>query len=239
MERPAKASGKVRIELDGLFEKRLSLQRRVAKHVPPVGVIVCLDEEQIGVRILGWPVIEPRFFIWRKFRLKSRGNFLREIGLDGEDVGQIAVVIFRPNVLVVVRVDQLHAHSDAIADPTDAAFQKRGYAQRFANFAGVAHAIATIRHDRHARDDLQIADLRKIRQDIVLHAVGEVGVLLFIAEALKGQDGNRLLDVAPEARGNRKNPATAETITPIAISMIRLRRRCVPGSWAWREFLAE
>ena len=31
--------------------------------------------------------------------------------------------------------------------------------QRFANFASVAHGIATIRHDRHARDDLQIADL--------------------------------------------------------------------------------
>ena len=84
---------------------------------------------------------------------------MREIGLDGEDVSQIAVVIFRPNVLVAVCVDQLHAHSDAIADSTDAAFQKRGYAQRFAYFAGVAHGIATIRHDRHARDHLQIADL--------------------------------------------------------------------------------
>ena len=84
---------------------------------------------------------------------------MREVGLNGKDVGQIAVVIFRPNVLVVIRIDQLHIHSDAIANPTDAAFQQRGYAQRFAYFASVAYRIAAIRHDRHARDDLQIADL--------------------------------------------------------------------------------
>ena len=83
--------------------------------------------------------------------------------------------------------------------------------ERFAYFAGVAHGIAAIRHDRHAGDHLQIADLCKIRQDIVLYAVGEVGVLLFIAEALKGQDRNRLLDVArgnareQEKSGHRRN----------------------------------
>jgi hypothetical protein len=135
-----KSQGKVWIELDRLFEKRLSLQRGVVKHFPLAGVIVCLNEEQIGVRILGWPVIETRFFIRRKFRLKSGGNFLREIGLDGKDVGQIAVVIFRPNVLVVVGIDQLHVHAHPIADAANAAFQKRGHAERFANFAGVARA---------------------------------------------------------------------------------------------------
>ena len=122
---------------------------------------------------------------------------MRKIGLDGEDISQIAVVIFRPNVLVTICVDQLHAHSDAVADSTDAAFQKRGYAQRFAYFPSVAHGIAAIRHDRHARDNLQIADLRKIGQNIVLDAVGEVFVLLFVAKALKGENSNGLLDVAP------------------------------------------
>ena len=78
------------------------------------------------------------------------------------------------------------------------------YAERFANFASVACPIASIRHDRHARDDFQIADLRKIRQDIVLHAVGEVGVLLFIAETLEGQDGNRLVDLARRHSGQKK-----------------------------------
>src|SRR5207237_5001542 len=102
---------------------------------------------EVGIWILGRPVIQPRFFVWRKFCLQGGGYFLREIGLDGENVGQIAVVIFRPNVLVVARVDQLHVHSDAVATATDAPFEKGGYAQRFAYFAGVAYGIATIRHD--------------------------------------------------------------------------------------------
>src|SRR4030095_7680511 len=138
---------KLWIELDGLFEKRYGLQRRVAKHVPPRCVIVRLNEKQIRVGVFGWSLIKPRFFIWRQFRLKSRGNFLREIGLNREDVGQIAVVIFRPNVLVVIGIDQLHVHSDAITNPTDTAFQQRGYAQRFAYFASVAYRIAPVRHD--------------------------------------------------------------------------------------------
>ena len=32
-----------------------------------------------------------------------------------------------------------------------------------------------------------------------------------------------------DSRGKRKKPAPAETITPIAISIIKLRRRCDPG----------
>ena len=136
---------KLRIELDGLFEKRYGLQRRVAKHVPPRCVIVRLNEKQIRVGVFGWPLIKPRFFVWRQFRLKGRRNFLREVGLNREDVGQIAIVIFRPNVLVVIRIDQLHVHSDAVADPTDTAFQKRGNAQRFANFTSVANARVAIR----------------------------------------------------------------------------------------------
>ena len=99
-------------------------------------------------------------------------------------------------MLVVIRVDQLHVDSDAIAHPTHTAFQQRANAQRFAYFAGVARRVAPIRHDGHARDNFQITDLGKIRQDIVLHAVGEIGVLFFVAQVLKGQDGNRLVDLA-------------------------------------------
>ena len=70
-----------------------------------------------------------------------------EVGLNRKNIGQIAVVIFCPDMLVIVRVDQLHADPDAIANPADAAFQKRGYAEGFSDFTGIAHAVAAIRHD--------------------------------------------------------------------------------------------
>src|SRR2546421_10084403 len=95
------------------------------EHLPLAAVIVCLDEKKISIRILGWPAIEARFFIWRKLCLKSSGNSSRQIGLNSENVGQIAVVIFRPNVLVIVSIDQLHVHADPIADAANAAFQER------------------------------------------------------------------------------------------------------------------
>jgi hypothetical protein len=56
--------------------------------------------------------------------------------------------------------------------------------------------IIPIRIDRRARNDLKIGDLRKIGQDIVLDSVGEVGLILFIAEILEGQDGDSFVDVA-------------------------------------------
>ena len=62
-------------------------------------------------------------------------------------------------MFVVVRVDQLHVHADAIADPSDTALQKRGHAQGFPYFAGVPHGIAPIRHDGHTRDHLQLSNL--------------------------------------------------------------------------------
>src|SRR5438874_11534609 len=141
---PSKSRGKVSIELDRLLKQRLSLQRCIVKHLRSIGPIVRLNEEQIGVRILGWPVIEKCFFIWRKFRLESGSDFLREIGLNGEYVGQIAVVIFRPNVLVVVGIDQLDVDAYPIADAANAAFQQSRHAESFTNFAGVARAFAPI-----------------------------------------------------------------------------------------------
>ena len=143
---------KIRIELDGLFEKRYGLQRRVAKHVPPRCVIVRLNEKQIRVGIFGWPLIKPRFFVWRQFRLKGRGNFLREVGLNREDVGQIAIVIFRPNVLVVIRIDQLHVHSDAITNPPHTAFQQR----RNASALPISRALRT------ASPRYDITDMREM-----------------------------------------------------------------------------
>ena len=74
-------------ELSNFFERRVSAY-------------------QVGVSgsVSSSTPIETRLLIWRKLCLKSRDNFLREIGLDGEDVGQIAVVIFRPTGAKACRI---------------------------------------------------------------------------------------------------------------------------------------
>src|SRR6266581_2248638 len=109
-----------------------------------IGIVVRLDKKQICIGIFCRLAIKLFFFVGREFRLKGRGNFLREIGLNRKNVGQIAVIVFSPDVLVVIRVDQLHAYTHAIASATDAAFQKRAYSECFPYFAGVAQGIASI-----------------------------------------------------------------------------------------------
>src|SRR5882724_6501154 len=109
-----------------------------------IGVVVRLDKEQISIWIFCRLAIKPFFFVRGEFRLESRGNFLCQIGLNRKDVSQIAVVIFGPEVLIIIRVDQLDAYTDAIASPADAAFQKRAYSECFPDFARVAQGVATI-----------------------------------------------------------------------------------------------
>ena len=57
----------------------------------------------------------------------------------------VAVVIFRPNVFVVVRIDQLHAHPDAVATATNAAFQECAYSECFPD-------SRALRNDARLRD---------------------------------------------------------------------------------------
>src|SRR5260370_42556369 len=65
-----KSSGEVWIELRCLFEKLLGLQRGVAEHTWPGGIVVRLDEEQICIWILRRSAIESCFFVWGKFCLQ-------------------------------------------------------------------------------------------------------------------------------------------------------------------------
>ena len=123
------------------------------------------------------------------------GNFLREVGLDGKDIGQITVVIFRPDMFVVLGVDQLHIHPHAISLAPHAAFENRAHPEFLPDLAH-AFLFAAISHDRGARDHLQVADLREVRQNVILDAIGEIGVLRFAAKVFKRQNRDRLFHPA-------------------------------------------
>ena len=85
-----------------------------------------------------------------------------EIGLNRKDVGQIAVIIAGPKMFVRGGVDQLHVNANAIAGTADAAFQNVGNTKRLPDLAQILR-LAAVWHDRCARDDFQIADLRQVR----------------------------------------------------------------------------
>ena len=63
--------------------------------------------------------------------LKGARNRLGDVVLDGEDVGQFAVVAFRPQVITVLGVNELCGDADASARPAHAAFEDGADAERF------------------------------------------------------------------------------------------------------------
>ena len=123
----------IRIELEGPFVELLRLfQLLEILHLRVE--IVRLDEGEIGLAVLGRLARHLRLLGRRKLRLQFVRDFLREIGLDREDIRQIAVVIFRPDMLVVHGVDQLHVHPHSIPGLAHASFENRGDAERLVRF---------------------------------------------------------------------------------------------------------
>src|SRR5207249_11784425 len=54
---------------------------------------------------------------------KSGNDRAGDLVLDGEDILQLAVVAFGPDVPISLRIDQLHGDTDAITDLAHAAFE--------------------------------------------------------------------------------------------------------------------
>src|SRR6266487_2499177 len=88
-----------------------------------------------------------------------------------------------------------------ISGPTHTAFHHLAQPQLLSNLLEIASNPALVLHDRSAADHFQVLDLGQIRQQLSLDAVGKVSVLFFLAQILKGQDGNRLIDLV---RGNSR-----------------------------------
>src|SRR5712692_371015 len=65
-------------------------------------------------------------------------------------------------------------------------------AELLTDLAQVALPASFILHDRSAADHFQVRDLCQVGQNFVLHAVGEIGVLLFIAQVVEWKHSNAL-----------------------------------------------
>ena len=95
--------------------------------------------------------------------------------------------------MIVTGVDQTHIEHDAIRGTTDAALKDMRDPERLSDLPQFpAHSRAPIDHDRRARDDSKFFDLPQTRQDIVLNAIGEEGVILFCAHIFERKDGDAL-----------------------------------------------
>ena len=103
---------------------------------------------------------------------------------------ELAVVAFRPQMLVACRVDQLHVDAHRVAGFLHAAFENVRHAELLPISRQIFRAGSCMR-GRSARDDFQRADLGQPSQDFVLDAFGEIGVVLVAAQVFERQHRDR------------------------------------------------
>ena len=180
----------------------------LARNVPSGAIeqFVGFNKGQIGFAIFGGPALDLRLLHWREFRLQFAHDLLREISLNGKHIGQVAIVIFRPKVLVGVSVNQLHIHAHPIADrgerclrewsPTPSAFPISRTLDVFPRYGMTDVREITFRSPI----------FRQIGKDVILNAVCKIGVVLFVAQIFKWQHRNRLVDlVRGDARQEKES----------------------------------
>src|SRR5438045_8651164 len=64
-----------------------------------------------------------------KSRLQRIGNFRSDLAFNHENIGQLAIVSFRPKMRIALGIDQLNVDAHLVAGFPYAAFQNRGYAE--------------------------------------------------------------------------------------------------------------
>ena len=133
---------------------------------------------------------DPRGLRGQQLRLQRVGDAGRDVALHREHVLQVAVVVLGPEVAVGTRVDQLQVDAHLAGGLLHAAFEHRRDAELLGHDLQVRW-VAGVLLGRRARDDFQVVDSGEPCEDLVLHAGGEIGICLVIAEVLEGQHGDR------------------------------------------------
>ncbi len=95
-------------------------------------------------------------------------------------------------------VDQLDIDADAFAGPLHCAFEDHRDAELFGDFGNLLCRAGVAEHGR-SRDDPERGNLRELRQEIVMHTLGEKRVFFARAPVVERQHGDR--GAARGARG--------------------------------------
>src|SRR5260370_16129920 len=133
---------KIRVKRDGLVEE---LGRLVQVLDNPRTVNAsCQKHVCPGVKIERGEVRSRRFlnlgfFTRRKLGLQLVSDGLGDFGLDGEYIGEIAIISLLPIMCITACIDQLRIHSYLAASALHIAFEHMRYAQLFPDLSYVSH----------------------------------------------------------------------------------------------------
>ena len=115
-----------------------------------------------------------------------------DLVLDGENVGQIAIIAFGPDMAAAAAVDQLAGDPQAVAGLADAAFEQIADAKIGGDPLEVLR-LALVGEAGVAADHKQAGDLGQIGDDVLGDAFGEIIVLWVAAQIVERQHRDRRL----------------------------------------------
>ena len=98
----------------------------------------------------------------QQMRLDRGGNAAGDLVLHGEDVAELAVVLFGPVMAAGDRIDELRGDAQPVAGAADAAFEHVAHAKLARDLLHVDGAVL-VDEARVAGDDEQPADARRAR----------------------------------------------------------------------------
>jgi hypothetical protein len=132
--------------------------------------------------------------------VKRCGDLLRELCLDGKNIVQVPVKVPCPEMRIVRPGDELTGDPDAIARALHAPFENVGHPQFPSDFRNWLGGVAVL-HDRGPGNDPKIGKARQIGQNILMHAIAEIGITGLSAHVAKRQNGDRFFERS-EVRGS-------------------------------------
>jgi hypothetical protein len=178
----------VRIEPQRFLEHRQC--PRVGLRLHAVHVRQRLQEEVVRLQVLRPLAPEPFDLGATDLRLDGADYAFRDPVLKVEDVLEVAVETFGPEVAAAERVDQLRGEADAIGRLAHAALQHVAHAEIAGDLPHVNRPVL-VDEGRVAGDDEQPPEARQRGDDVLDHAVGEVLLVGVIRQVGERQHGNR------------------------------------------------
>src|SRR4029077_14143815 len=85
--------------------------------------LLCAKIKIIGGEVLCRSLLDRCFLLWRELGLELIGDHLRNLALNCKNIGQVAIVDFRPFMSICARVDSLRVDADLSASTLHAAFK--------------------------------------------------------------------------------------------------------------------
>ena len=129
-----------------------------------------------GIHAIGRLALGAEIFRSVKLRFDRANDSLRDLVLNREDVGNIAIVTFCPNMAASCYIVELRGDAHALSFFSHAALDDITDTEFFADLLQM-DGFALVRERRVARDDKEPAQFRQRGYDVFADAIGEIFLL--------------------------------------------------------------